>query len=186
MKNLNGTPHPADRQQKRPHQKKKRCALPPADGRPAITLPGTHLEHMVNIGREAAERYLSEGEQRLPAFWANLRRIAPAQHLEDIEAGFLARLEQRIRSLPEPGQQHATERPDVLAGVVALKGAARAPMAVGGGALPALLKQLEQLASMAETGAIQATSSEGANQLRRVQEILGSVTLIGTGARAHG
>lgn len=182
MKNLNGTAHPADRQQKRPHQKKKRCGLPPADGQPAVTLPGTHIEHMVNIGREAAERYLTDGEQRLPVFWANLRGIAPPQHLEDIEAGFLARLEQRLRSRLEPGRQPA----DVLAGVVALKGAARAPMAVGGGALPTLLKQLEQLASMAETGAIHATSSEGANQLRRVQEILESVTLIGTGARAHG
>jgi hypothetical protein len=186
MMSFKGTPHAAQRQSKPPRQKKKSRYLPPADGRPVIKLPRAGLESMLTIGREAAERYLDEGEQLLPEFWAGLRRMAPPQHLEDIEAGFLGRLDQRIRSLPAPEQSCEAEQEAGLAGVVALKGAGRAPLAVGAAVLSTLLKQLEQVGAMADTGAIQATSSEGAQQLRRVQELLGSVTLIGTGARAHG
>ena len=53
-------------------------------------------DHLVQMGRDAAERYLAEGRQDLPAFVASIRHMTPPRHWADVEAGFMGRLQQRM------------------------------------------------------------------------------------------
>lgn len=163
MKNLNGTAQAAERQQKRTHQKKKRCHLPPADGQPGITLAGARLPQLVNIGCEAAERYLGEATP-LPEFWAQLRGIAPPQHLGDIEAGFLGRLEQHLHA----NQDGEHLRPDEMRGA----------LAVGNSAMKALHEVAVSLSRLAEVGAVVPNNGDGAAQLRKLASLAASITWI--------
>lgn len=155
------TAHAAARQSKRTPQKKNCCHLPPADGGPGVELPSAKLASMVNIGREAAERYLDEGTP-LPEFWASLRRIAPSQHLGDIEAGFLGRLEQRLYA--NQGGEHL--RPDEM----------QAALAVGNSTMKALHEAAAGLSRLAEAGAVVPNNSDGAAQLRKLATLAASIT----------
>lgn len=80
--------------------KKGLCRVAEAYGMPAVKLPHATAPSVVDLGTEAAETYLlgAFGSEGLAEAVARLRGATPARHWPDVEAGFMARLEQFLRS----------------------------------------------------------------------------------------
>jgi len=145
-----------------------RCSIPPADGRPPVELPMATRNNLVQMGCEAAERYLGEGGQGLPLFLAGIRQNTPPRYWDDVEAGFMGRLQQRLDS------EQLTD--DEL----------KQALAVGSSVTKDLHESASRLIQLALDGELVATTYAGADHLGQLSKLIGRITCVGpagSGAR---
>jgi hypothetical protein len=140
--------------------------VPEAYGRPAIELPNATCNRVVTMGIEAADAYLM-GEypgEGLADTVARMRGVSPAQHWPDIEAGLLARIEQRLRSSQGAPSLDEAEK--------------HAAFALGNQTMKALHDVAVRVAALADVCAIVPTSSQGQEQLIQLKALVSAITWI--------
>ncbi len=159
MKQNNRTPRGG--QVKPASHKNHCCSVPPADGCPAMVLPMATKDNLVQIGRQAAERYLAEGQHNLPGFLVGIRQNTPPRYWDDVEAGFMARLQQRLDSdqLADNEMQQA--------------------LAVGSSVTKDLHESATRLIELAIDGGLVPTTEASADHLARLAELIGRITCVG-------
>lgn len=137
------------------------CHLPAADGQPSVELPQANAPHLVTMGCDAAVVYLDGGynDESLAATVARMRSLAPAQYWPDIEAGFMARIEQRLRA-DVGGREHC-------------------PVGLGNSTMMSLHTAAVRVAALATVGAIVPASAQGQEQLRQLEALSGSISWVG-------
>lgn len=161
MKHIDITSQTRQGQLKTQKHKVNTCSLPAADGVPAINLPLKTKKSMVVMGCDAAERYLGEGLEGLPSFFAEIRKMTPPQYWSDVEAGFMGRLEQRLRSdLPNSKDM-------------------KVALAVGNSAAKELHEAATAIVNLAKAGALIPMNQEGIDQLNETSALVSSITVIG-------
>lgn len=143
----------------------RKCAVPPADGVQAIDLDATSQE-AVALGADLAGRWLdSTQSEPLHLHIACLSHGTPPKYWPDLQAGFLARIDQRLRS--DIGGQHRSTA------------AKQAQIALGNATMNRMLGQLQRTAQLFEAGAIVPNSAEGAEQLRALLALVHQITVLG-------
>lgn len=140
---------------------RNRCSIPPADGCPSVELPMATRDNLVQIGREAAERYLGEGGQDLPRFLAGIRQNTPPRYWDDVEAGFMGRIQQRLDS------DQLTD--DEL----------KQALAVGSSVTKDLHESATRLIQLALDGELVPTTYASADHLDQLSELIGRITCVG-------
>lgn len=141
------------------------CYVPPADGVQAVDLRATS-QAMVERGAEQAGLWLDSVDSLpLPDALERLRLIAPTSHWEALEAGFLARIDQRLRS-DIGGQHRSTEQREGL-------------LAIGDSYMAALHQQVSLVVELVRVGAIVPNSSSGAYQLSALASMAKSAQVLG-------
>lgn len=147
----------------------KKCAVPPADGVQAIDVEAAN-QTTVTLGADLAARWLdSTQSEPLHLYLPAIRHNTPPRHWADLQTGFLARLDQRLRS--DLGGQHRSA-------------ANKAAMVVmGNSTMNRMLTQLRQTAALIEAQAIVPVSSEGAHQLALLLALVESITGLGRVAK---
>ena len=142
------------------------CQVPEAYGRPAVSLPCAASQNVVNMGIQAADSYLLHQypAERLYEIVARLRSSAPARHWPDVEAGLLARLEQRLRSMQGAPNFDQDEKGQAFA--------------LGNQTMKALHELATRVSALAAVGAIVPTSAQGQEQLSQLEALAGAITWI--------
>lgn len=141
------------------------CSIPAADGVRSIKLVATS-QAMVERGAIQASRWLDSLDGLpLHAALEQLRMSAGGVHWEAIQAGFLGRVDQRLRS-DIGGQHHSTQRRESL-------------LAIGDSYTHRLHRQAQRIICLLKVGAIAPNSSEGAGQLLGLERLVNSCKLLG-------
>lgn len=141
------------------------CFVPAADGVQAIDLAATS-QAMVERGAVQASRWLDSLDSLpLHAALEQLRLSAPSDHWEAIQAGFLGRVDQRLRS-DIGGQHRSTQQRDGL-------------LAIGDSYTVSLHQQAKRVVDLVKVGAVAPNSSEGALQLRTLEHLVNSCEFLG-------
>lgn len=147
-------------------KKNTRCMVPEAYGRPAVSLPNACCQNVVSMGVQVADNYLLHhypGE-RLDEVVARFRDGAPARHWPDVEAGLLARLEQRLRSMQGAPNFDQEEKSQAFA--------------LGNQTMKALHELAIRVSALAAVGAIVPTTAQGQEQLRQLEALAGAILWI--------
>lgn len=144
---------------------RKISAVPPADGVQAIDLEVFSQEAM-RLGVDLAASWLdSTKSEPLHLYMARLSHETPPKYWPDLQAGFLARIDQRLRS--DLGGQHRSA-------------AHKAAMVVlGNSTMNRMLEQLRKTVALIETGDIEPTTAQGAQRVLELMALVEGITLLG-------